>query len=272
MLVESDRMGLRRAAEPDMGVEGVRLGNLIDGFQMAVPLLEGEHLPGAAGTNRFDRDVGRRRRRTVVEGEPEPGRHAMLEYLQRHRTGIGLDPLGVIVMMGVRVIPMAVAMMVMVSTAAQQQHAGDIDQQPEHGDRDRLVEADRNRRDETRDRFVPDEQRDHGEHDRAGIAGEVAELAGAEGETRVVRVPAGVAIGERGEQERAGMGGHVQPVRDQRDRAEQNSADDLADHHQAAEPDHQPSPPLVLLVAFAQEGVGVAGRKCLRHAHDFHFR
>ena len=201
----------------------------------------------------------------------------MLENLERHRAGQGLDPLAIVMRMLVIVIvsmamAMAMAMMVRMPAAAQQQHAGDIDQQSQHGDRDRLVEADRNRRDEARDGLVTDEQRDHGEHDRAGESREIAELAGSEREPRVVRVPAGVAIGQRGEQERAGMGGHVHAVRDERNRAEQYPAGDLAHHHETAEPNHQPGPPLVLLVALAQEGVGMAGRGCLRHAHGFHFR
>ena len=39
----------------------------------------------------------------------------------------------------------------------------------------------------------------------------------------------------------------------------EQTADDLCDHHGPAEPDHQPSAPLVFLVAFAEESVLVSG-------------
>ena len=107
------------------------------------------------------------------------------------------------------------------AAAAEQERADDIDDQSQHGDRDRLVEADRYRRDEARDRFVTDQHRNHQKYDGAGEAGEVAELAGAEGEARILGVAPRIAIGQRGEQERAGMGRHVQAVGDERDRAEQ---------------------------------------------------
>src|SRR6266704_491421 len=102
--------------------------------------------------------------------------------------------MSMLVMLVAKTMTMIVAMMVVVSAAAQQQHAGHIDQQSEGGDRDRFVEADRNRRDEARDGLVSDQQRDHGEHDRAAESREVAELAGSEREPPIVRVPAGVAI------------------------------------------------------------------------------
>ena len=84
-------------------------------------------------------------------------------------------------------------------------------------------------------------------------------------EALVVGVVAGVAIGQRGEQQRAGMGRHVQPVGDQRDRAEHQAAGDLGDHHEAAQRDHHPGAALVLLVAFAEKNVVVGARQGFRH-------
>ena len=73
-------------------------------------------------------------------------------------------------------------------------------------------------------------------------------------------MPARVAIGERGKQQRAGMGAHVHAVGHQRDRAEQQATDDLGDHHEAREPDHRPGPALALLVRRTEENVAVAVR------------
>ena len=120
------------------------------------------------------------------------------------------------------------------------------------------------RREETADGFVADQQRDHCQDDGAGEAGEVAELAGAEGEAWIIGVPAGIGVGERREQERAGMGAHVQAVGDERDRAEQQAADDLGDHHRPAEPDHRPRLALALLVSLAEEYVAVERRAMRR--------
>ena len=46
------------------------------------------------------------------------------------------------------------------------------------------------------------------------------------------------------------MRAHMQPIRHQRDRTEQQAADDFGDHHDAAEPDHRPGLALAPLVAF----------------------
>ena len=95
----------------------------------------------------------------------------------------------------------------------------------------------------------------------------VAQLAGAEAEARIVAVPARVAVGQRREQQGAGVGGHVHTVGDQRDRAEQQAADDLRDHHGAAQHDHRPTSPLVGFVRGAEEDVAV----CCFHRSP-HFR
>ena len=145
--------------------------------------------------------------------------------------------------------------------AAQQPGAGDVHGKAQAGDRDRLGEVDRHRREQAADRLIADQQRDHRQDDRAGEAGEVAELAGAEGEARIVGVPARVAVGQRRQQQGAGMGAHVQPVGDQGDRAEQQAADDLGDHHGAAEPDHRPGAALALLMALAEEDVACDRRR-----------
>ena len=164
---------------------------------------------------------------------------------------------GVPVVMAVSV-AMPVPMMVM-PAAAQQPYAGDVHGQAEHCDGDGLGELDRNGGEQARHRLVADQQRDHRQHDRAGEPGEVAELASPEREAGIVRVLAGVAVGQGRQQQGAGMGAHVHPVRDQCDGAEQQAAHDLQHHHGAAERDDPPGPALRLLVPVAEEDVAVPG-------------
>ena len=108
----------------------------------------------------------------------------------------------------------------MMMPAGQKPGADDIHHQTKHGDRDRFLEADRYRMEQARYRFIADQQGNHRQHDGAAVSGEVAEFAGAEAEGTVVGIFAGIGIGQRGEQQRAGMRGHVQPVGDQGQRAE----------------------------------------------------
>jgi hypothetical protein len=68
---------------------------------------------------------------------------------------------------------------------------------------------------------------------------------------------------------------HVQPVGDQRQRAEQRTADNFGDHHDAAKDDHRPGPAFGLVVILAEKHVIVRRKlKCrICFAHDVpHFR
>ena len=105
----------------------------------------------------------------------------------------------IIVAAGIVTEPVAVIM----SPAAEQQDARNIDDQPEHGDRYGFVEPDRNRGNQTRDRLVADQQRNHRQDDGAGDSREISKFAGAEAEALVTRMPAGEAVGEGREQQRA---------------------------------------------------------------------
>ena len=135
----------------------------------------------------------------------------------------------VIVVMAVIVVVVMIAMIMMVivamrmimafmtMTAAEQPYAGDIHRKTKTGDRNRFGEIDGNRREEPRDRFIGDEERDHGQNDRAGETGEVADLASPESEAAVLGVAARIAIGQGREQKSARMRAHMQPIRDERD-------------------------------------------------------
>ena len=156
---------------------------------------------------------------------------------------------------------MRMAMSVAAMTAAtEQEHARDVDNESQHRNRNGLVEVDRNRPDQAGDGFVADEDRDHGQHDGAGEAGQISQLAGAEAETIVFGVTARVAVGQRCEQKRARVRRHMQTVGDERDRAKDQAADDLGDHHEGTERDHHPGAALVLLVTLAEKNVRVGAR------------
>ena len=112
---------------------------------------------------------------------------------------------------------MPVTVAVMMIAAAEEPRARDVHSQAETGNRDCLGEVDRDRREDTADGFVADQERDHREDDRAGEARKVAELAGAEREARIIGVLAGIGISERREQERARMRAHVHTIGNERD-------------------------------------------------------
>ena len=138
----------------------------------------------------------------------------------------------VIVMVGVTAVAMPVPRVV--SAARQKPCGGDVDDQPENRDRDRLGEADRHRGEQTYDRLVADQDGDHGQDDRAGEPGKVAQLSRPESVSVVVRVLARIGVGESRQQQGASMRRHVQHVRDQGDGPEGEAADHLERHHRPA--------------------------------------
>src|SRR5215470_9535013 len=148
--------------------------------------------------------------------------------------------------------------MVMVVIITQQKGAHQVDDKTQECNRNGLGEGNLDRVDKPLDRLIGNEERHHGKHDGARKGREVAELAGAEGEPMVVRIAAGIGIGERRDQQRAGVGGHVQAVGDQSDRAEPDAADDLSDHHGGGDADDDPGLALVVLMSIAEEVVLVS--------------
>ena len=125
--------------------------------------------------------------------------------------------------------------------------------EPERRDQDRIVEADRNRVDEATQRFVTDQERDYGEDQRARVASELAEFAGAKREPGVVNVAARVPVGEARYRERAGVRQHVPAVGDERHGTVDHAAHDLGHHHGRGQRDDEPGAPLVLGVRAAEE-------------------
>ena len=163
----------------------------------------------------------------------------------------------VIIMRMPKAVVMAVVMAVMmvIMAVAQQPRAGEVDAEAEGGDRDGLAIDDRHRREQPQHALIGDLDRDQAQDDRAGEGGEVAELARAEGEMRIPQVPARETVGESSNAKRGRMRAHVPAVGKQRHRAEQRAGDDLADHHDQRQDDHEPGAPLVLVVLLAQKDV-----------------
>jgi hypothetical protein len=77
----------------------------------------------------------------------------------------GLRMFMFVVIVVMRGMSIAVGVAVVMADAAQEKNAHNINYQAEHGDWDRLIEADWNRPNQPRERLVADEKRDHGEDD-----------------------------------------------------------------------------------------------------------
>jgi len=137
---------------------------------------------------------------------------------------------------------------VVVMVIAQKQRANQVDTEPDDGNRNGLVEGDMYRAKQTFHAFITDEQRDHRERYRTREGREVAQLSGAKGQARIVRVSPRVRIRQGCDEKRARMRGHMQSVGDERYRTEPISADDLGDHHRCANGNDCPGLSLVPLM------------------------
>ena len=109
---------------------------------------------------------------------------AGLENLQPRRAAAEIELADLFAM---RVLVAVMMMVVVVAAAAQQPGARGVDGETERGDRNCFGEIDRARGEKALDRLDADAERDDGEDERARIAGEIAELARAEGEGGVFR-------------------------------------------------------------------------------------
>ena len=188
----------------------------------------------------------------------EDGHHSVRQYMDVGGAQVEIMAMTVGAVM-VRVIRVFVIVVVMVVT--QQPRAEEIDAETKDGDRNRLVEGDRHRVEQAYDTFVPNEERDHGQHNSAGEPGHVAEHAGTKGKVVVAGVAAGVGVGQRRDDQRTGVRGHVQAISEERHGAEDHAADYFGSHHDAAEADDRPGLPLVPCVILPEKNMFVAERR-----------
>lgn len=98
------------------------------------------------------------------------------------------------------IMPARMIMPVMVMAIGQEPDAGHIHDETESRNGDGFCEADRHGEKEPPYRFITDQQRDHGKHDRALKAREIAGFSGPEGEPPIMDVSSRKATGERREQ------------------------------------------------------------------------
>jgi hypothetical protein len=235
----------------------VRLRDFLARFQIIAAICQGELLAAAIGAHGLDRGGSSRQSSPGFSAQPEAWRHPVLKDFENHGPASSLDAMRLIVRMPVVAVSEPVAMAVIMVPSLQEHRAGNIHGKPETCNRYRLGKVDRNRREDAADGFVANQHRDHRKDNGTGETREIAELASPERKSRILGVPASVAIGKRREQQSAGMGAHVHAVGDESNRAKQKTADDLGDHHGSAEADHRPRPALVALVPRPQEYVGV---------------
>ena len=92
---------------------------------------------------------------------------------------------------------MMVVMTMMLVVVLEQPSAGEVHDEPDDRDGDGLAEVDGNGVGQTQQALPPDQQGDERQNDRAGEAGEIAELARAEGEPWIAGVPTGVEVRQR---------------------------------------------------------------------------
>ena len=142
---------------------------------------------------------------------------------------------------------------------AEQCRADEIDDQPEHRDRHRLAIVDGSGRDEALCALPDDPDRDCGEHQCRGKAGEAPELARSEAVARVVGPSPGKPIGQRRHPERKRVGRHVPAVGGQRHRAGNRPDPDFGNHHHRRQADDPANARLVARMRVAEEVMAVRG-------------
>jgi hypothetical protein len=134
-------------------------------------------------------------RGAACRAQAEARRDSVLKHLQKQIAESRCD--GVRFLVSVLIVP-AMAATVMMTAAAQEPGAGDIHGESDTGNRNRFSEMNLHGGENASDGFVANQERNHGEHDGTGEAGEIAKLARAKGEVGIFRMSARVRIGQRG--------------------------------------------------------------------------
>ena len=97
-------------------VEGVRLGDFLDRFEVAVACHHGEDLARSIRPHSRDRGKASRQCRTCLHPHPEAWRHVLLKHLDEHGPPAGHD--GMRPVMVVRVLSMVVSVIMPLMMAA----------------------------------------------------------------------------------------------------------------------------------------------------------
>ena len=144
--------------------------------------------------------------------------------------------------------------MVMAMVSDRQKHRADyIHHQSDYGDKGRLAEGNRLRRDETTHAFYRNAKCDDAQDKGRRKAREVSDLTSSEAELPVFGVPSCEGIGSRRHSERPRMGRHVKAVGEQRHRSKDGPCDDLANHHYRAKRNHPQSAARIVVMCASEE-------------------
>ena len=159
--------------ETQPGRECVRLGNGFNQFEKGATISEAKGLPRAVGALGFERGgpatkhLGKRQ--FVLAAQPETRRYAVLEDFQKDNAVAGINAAVFVMPMwfmpmwfgSMCFMPVPMRMAMMIAATAEQPGGDGVHGKSGGGDRDRLAEMDRYRREETRHRLIADEQGDH---------------------------------------------------------------------------------------------------------------
>ena len=210
--------------------------------------------PGPARDD--DRPQYADRRVEPPPAEIAPGEQRRDRQHRCQRVGQHMDIGGAQIIVGMAMlVPVIMIMpvsMIMAMVVAQQKRADDVDDEADDRHQRRFTERDLHRLQEAHPRFDRDEQRHDAQQQRRRKARQVADLARAEGEARIARMPPGIAIGSRRYSERARMGRHVKTIGQQRHRAGHPARDDLHHHGRGGQPHDPQRPPGIFIMPVRQ--------------------
>ena len=123
---------------------------------------------------------------------------------------------------------------------AEDKNGGSVNDKTDHSDEDRMIEGNRHGKEQTLHAFPCHHQREKRQKDRAGVASEGVDFAGAKAEFGIVRMTAGIGVGKGVDAQRHRVGRHVDAVGKQSHGAIGDACDDLDDHHGKREHDDDP--------------------------------
>lgn len=166
--------------------------------------------------------------------------------------------------MGMMMMAVAVMLMPVCVSSAQEDGAGDVHQQADGCDHGRRAEVDGGGAQQPQDGLDTDAERDHPQHQRRRKAGQVADFSRAETEPLAGGVALRKGLGSGGHRQRTRMRRHVKSVGKQRHRARGISGRNLADHHDRGEHDDPKGTPSIFIMRRPEEIVRVNQRGHVR--------
>ena len=134
MLMLLEQHGMIATPDMDMRGEGVRLGNGFGALQPSATIHHPEDMPGIIRTPGLDRHGTGVGKGSGLGAKPENRWHPVLEHCEAEHIRTGVEPMLLVMVVPGMIVTVVMSMMMMVA-AAQEPGAGDIDREPEHGDR-----------------------------------------------------------------------------------------------------------------------------------------